>query len=103
LISQARQGDGDVALGHVDSTSLPSGGHPRRDLCVFSSPGRMGRPIGGMRRLLKHLRLPAGTPYVLLVTELRPQPDPKTGGLTIGWQGKVAAFAAHIPAHVAVG
>jgi hypothetical protein len=30
------------------------------DLYVFSSPGRMGKPIGGMRRFLKKLTLPAG-------------------------------------------
>jgi hypothetical protein len=54
---------------------------PAADLYVFSSPGRMGRPIGGMRRFLKRLRLPAATRYALLVTELAPQPDPKSGRL----------------------
>jgi hypothetical protein len=49
------------------------------DLYVFSSPGRMGRPIGGMRRFLKKLELPAGTPYALLTTEAMPRPDKKTG------------------------
>jgi hypothetical protein len=118
---------------------------PAADLYVFSSPGRMGRPIGGMRRFLKRLRLPSGSRYALLVTELTPQPDPKTGKLPTeaelgacqrviplmnealqsrglvniaedkigvtgikgpledGWQDKVAAFAARIPAHVAAG
>lgn len=56
---------------------------PRRlaeaDLYVFSSPGRMGRPIGGMRRFLRRLRLPAGTPYALLTTEAAPSPDPTSG------------------------
>ncbi len=56
---------------------------PRRlaeaDLYVFSSPGRMGRPIRGMRRFLKHLVLPVGTLYAILTTEMAPQPDPKTG------------------------
>jgi len=51
----------------------------RADLYVFSSPGRMGRPIGGMRRFLKKLRLPAGTRYALLTTEMAPKPDKKTG------------------------
>ena len=45
---------------------------PPADLYVFSSPGRMGRPIGGMRRFLKKLRLPAGTRYAVLTTEMAP-------------------------------
>jgi hypothetical protein len=49
------------------------------DLYLFSSPGRCGRPIGGMRRFLKRLSLPAGTRYAILTTELAPQPDKKTG------------------------
>jgi menaquinone-dependent protoporphyrinogen IX oxidase len=52
---------------------------PTADLYVFSSPGRMGKPIGGMRRFLKKLRLPAGTKYAILTTEMAPQPDKKTG------------------------
>jgi menaquinone-dependent protoporphyrinogen IX oxidase len=51
---------------------------PTADLYVFSSPGRMGRPIGGMRRFLRKLRLPAGTRYAILTTEMAPQPDRKT-------------------------
>jgi menaquinone-dependent protoporphyrinogen IX oxidase len=54
---------------------------PAADLYVFSSPGRMGRPIGGMRRFLHKVRLPAGTRYALLTTEAAPQPDKKTGRL----------------------
>jgi menaquinone-dependent protoporphyrinogen IX oxidase len=49
------------------------------DLYVFSSPGRMGKPIGGMRRYLKKIKLPAGTPYAILTTEAAPKPDKKTG------------------------
>ena len=49
------------------------------DLYVFSSPGRMGRPIRGMRRFLKKVQLPAGTRYALLTTEVAPKPDKKTG------------------------
>ena len=49
------------------------------DLYVFSSPGRMGKPIGGMRRFLKKVRLPAGTKYAVLTTEAAPKPDKKTG------------------------
>jgi hypothetical protein len=52
---------------------------PPADLYVFSSPGRMGKPIRGMRRFLKDLRLPAGTRYALLTTEMAPRPDKKTG------------------------
>lgn len=66
-----------VAVHHVrdvDPKDLPAA-----DLYVFSSPGRMGRPIRGMRRFLKDLRLPAGTRYALLTTELAPKPDERTG------------------------
>jgi menaquinone-dependent protoporphyrinogen IX oxidase len=52
---------------------------PPADLYLFSSPGRFGKPIGGMRRFLKKLELPAGTRYALLSTEAAPQPDKKTG------------------------
>ena len=52
---------------------------PPADLYVFSSPGRMGKPIRGMRRFLKDLRLPAGTRYAILTTEMAPKPDKKTG------------------------
>ncbi len=49
------------------------------DLYLFSSPGRFGKPIGGMRRFLKKVTLPAGTPYAVLTTEAAPKPDKKTG------------------------
>ena len=49
------------------------------DLYLFSSPGRMGKPIGAMRRFLKKARLPSGTRYAILTTEGAPQPDKKTG------------------------
>jgi hypothetical protein len=52
---------------------------PPADLYLFSSPGRMGKPIGGMRRLLKKAKLPSGTKYAILTTEAAPQPDKKTG------------------------
>jgi len=52
---------------------------PPADLYLFSSPGRMGRPIGGMRRFLKQVNLPAGTRYAVLTTEGAPQPEKKTG------------------------
>ena len=110
------------------------------DLYLFSSPGRMGKPIKDMRRFLKSVRLPAGTRYAILTTEMGPQPDKKTGRMPTeeeicryqkvrpimnellqgkglvevaedkvyvtdikgpledGWQQKVDAFAARIPA-----
>jgi multimeric flavodoxin WrbA len=52
---------------------------PPADLYLFSSPGRMGKPIGRMRRFLKKVQLPEGTPYAILTTEAAPQPDKKTG------------------------
>ncbi len=52
---------------------------PAADLYLFSSPGRMGKPIGRARRFLKKVTLPAGTKYALLTTEGAPRPDKKTG------------------------
>ena len=66
-----------VAVGHIrdaDPKELPPA-----DLYVFSSPGRLGKPIRGMRRFLRDLRLPAGTRYAILTTEMAPGPDKKTG------------------------
>lgn len=54
---------------------------PPADLYLFSAPGRMGKPIGSMRRFLKKLQLPAGTRYAILTTEGAPRPDKKTGKL----------------------
>jgi hypothetical protein len=51
---------------------------PSADLYVFSSPGRMGRPIRGMRHFLKDVTLPTGTRYALLTTEMGPRLDKKT-------------------------
>jgi len=36
---------------------------PPADLYVFSSPGRLGKPIGDMRKFLKKAILPPGAPY----------------------------------------
>ncbi len=52
---------------------------PPADLYLFSSPGRMGKPIGRMRRFLKKVKLPSGTKYAILTTEGAPRPDKKTG------------------------
>ena len=64
---------------------------PPADLYVFSSPGRLGKPIGGMRRFLKKVKLPTGTSYAILATAVTPQPDKKTGQMpteeeTAKWQ-----------------
>jgi hypothetical protein len=63
-----------VAVDHIDDVDPKSFG---ADLYVFSSPGRMGKPIRSIRRLLKDLRLPAGTRYAILTTEMAPRPDKK--------------------------
>src|SRR5512135_1849958 len=52
---------------------------PPADLYLFSSPGRMGKPLGRVRRFLKKVQLPSGTKYALLTTEGAPQPNKKTG------------------------
>jgi hypothetical protein len=52
---------------------------PPADLYLFSSPGRIGRPVGRMCRFLKKVKLPAGTAYAILTTEATPKPDKKTG------------------------
>lgn len=54
---------------------------PPADLYVFSSPGRMGKPIVSMRRFLQQVTLPAGIEYAILTTEAAPQPDKKTGNM----------------------
>ena len=63
---------------------------PPADLYVFSSPGRMGRPTGSMRRFLKKASLPPGAKYAILTTEMAPTPD-KNGKMptpeeTAKWQ-----------------
>ena len=67
----------EVAVHHVHDVKAHD--LPAADLYLFSSPGRMGKPTGSMRRFLKKLSLPAGTPYALLTTEGAPKPDKKTG------------------------
>lgn len=54
---------------------------PLADVYVFSSPGRFGRPIRGMRRFLKRVALPARTRYAVMTTEAAARPDRKTGRL----------------------
>jgi len=71
--------DIDVDVRHVRDAKPKE--MPPADLYLFSSPGRIGKPIGRMRRFLKKLKLPAGTKYALLTTEGAPRPDKKTGRL----------------------
>ncbi len=52
---------------------------PPADLYLFSSPGRIGKPIGGMRRFLKKVGRPAGTKYAVLTPEAAPRADHTTG------------------------
>lgn len=52
---------------------------PPADFYLFSSPGRMGKPIGSMRRFLKKINISPGARYGVLVTELNPQPNKQTG------------------------
>ncbi len=66
-----------VGIHHISAVSPKE--LPPADLYLFSSPGRMGRPIGGMRRFMKKVGLPAGTKYAILTTEIAPQPDHRTG------------------------
>jgi menaquinone-dependent protoporphyrinogen IX oxidase len=49
------------------------------DIYVFSSPGRIGKPIGSVRRFLKKVELPSGTKYAILTTQGAPRPNKKTG------------------------
>lgn len=66
-----------VEIHHIREVSARN--LPEADLYLFSSPGRMGKPIGSMRRFLKKVGLPAGTRYALLTTEGAPKPDKNTG------------------------
>jgi len=64
---------------------------PRADIYVFSSPGRVGKPIRSMRHFLKNLRLSSGTKYAILTTQGAPRPNKKTGKMpsdeeTARWQ-----------------
>jgi len=66
-----------VDVHHIDDAD-PKKLYPA-DLYVFSSPGRFGKPIKGMRHFLEKINLPAGTKYAILTTEPSPQPNKKTG------------------------
>jgi menaquinone-dependent protoporphyrinogen IX oxidase len=59
-----------VDIHHISAVSPQE--LPPADLYLFSSPGRSGKPIRSMRRFLKKVRLPAGTKYAILTTEIAP-------------------------------
>ena len=50
---------------------------PPADLYLFSSPGRLGKPIGAMRRFLRRANLPPAAKYAILTTEM-PTPEERT-------------------------
>lgn len=52
---------------------------PPADLYVFSSPTRIGKPLGSARRFVKKVKLPAGTRYAIFATHGAARPDKKTG------------------------
>ena len=56
---------------------------PPADLYLFSSPGRMGKPLGSVRRFLKKAKLAPGTKYDLLTTQAAPQPTVKPRTINI--------------------
>ncbi len=56
---------------------------PPADLYVFSSPGRFGKPIGDIRNFLGKAQFSPGTKCAVLTTEMAPQPDKKTGNVSI--------------------
>jgi menaquinone-dependent protoporphyrinogen IX oxidase len=67
-----------VEVHHIREVSLTE--LSPADVYLFSSPGRFGRPIRGMRRFLHRVTLPPGTRYaMILTTEAAPKPDRKTG------------------------
>jgi hypothetical protein len=66
----------DVEVHHI--REVPPSHVPPADLYLFSSPGRFGKPIRGMRRFLQALSLPAGTRYAVFTTEAAPKPDKRT-------------------------
>ena len=50
---------------------------PPADLYLFSSPGRLGKPIGAMRRFLRRANLPPAAKYAILTTEM-PTPEERS-------------------------
>lgn len=44
------------------------------DLYLFSSPGRIGKPLWSVRWFLRGVKLPSGTRYAILATQAAAQP-----------------------------
>jgi len=82
-----------VEVHHIDDAD-PKKLFPA-DLYVFSSPGRFGKPIKGMRHFLEKINLPAGTKYAILTTEPSPQPNKKTGKMPT--EEEIGAYQHVIP------
>ena len=66
-----------VAVHHIREVTPDA--LPPAELYVFSSPGQWGKPVRRVRRFLSRVRLPAGTRYALLTTEMGPLRPDKTG------------------------
>lgn len=49
------------------------------DLYILGSPTRFGKPVRGMRRFAKKVKLPAGTRYAVFATHGDATPNKKTG------------------------
>lgn len=67
----------EVNIHHIKDVNPKS--PPHADLYVFGSPTRIGKPIGGMRRFLKKVKLPSGTRYAVFATYGAAKPNKKTG------------------------
>ena len=53
---------------------------PAADLYLFSSPTRIGKPVGSMRRFAKKVKVPTqGAKYALIATHGIAKPNKKTG------------------------
>ncbi len=85
-----------IAKGHQTEVHQISEVRPKElataDLYVFSSPTRLGKPKGSMKRFLKKARLAPNAKYALIATHGEPQPNKKTGQLPTAeeldkWQG----------------
>lgn len=62
-------------IGEVRPKEMPSA-----DLYLFSSPTRMGKPVGSMRRFVKKVKVPTqGAKYALIATHGAAKPNKKTG------------------------
>ena len=68
---------GDVNVHHIRDVKAKQ--LPRADLYIFGSPGRIGKPIGKMRRFLKKVDLPPRTRYAIFSTQGAARPNKKTG------------------------